>query len=107
MSVTQFISKVERLYDVNMIADPVPGPGTYDDPRISGKSSLPGFAAFSGSSKRYFAGSDVIKDIPAPGSYELEKSIVPPSSSTASVFRSKAKRFDDVPEFSAGLGPGE
>ena len=40
--------------------------------------------------KTNFAGSDVLKDVPAPGSYELEKSIVPPSSSTASAFRSKA-----------------
>ena len=107
MSVTQFISRVDRPYDVNSALNTAPGPGTYDDHRGLTKAMLPGFAPFAVSSKRYFAGSDVLKDVPAPGSYELEKSIVPPSSSTASAFRSKAKRFDDVPEFSAGLGPGE
>ena len=35
-------------------------------------------------------GSDVLNDVSAPGSHELEKSIVPPSSSTASAFRSNA-----------------
>ena len=107
MSVTQFISRVDRPYDVNSTLNTAPGPGTYNDQRGFTKAMLPGFAPFAVSSKRHFAGSDVMKDVPAPGSYELEKSIVPPSSSTASAFRSKAKRFEDVPEFSAGLGPGE
>ena len=104
MSVTQFISRVERPYGANAFTENVPGPGSYND--LSAKPSLPGFAPFSGSSKR-MNGSDSAKNIPAPGTYDLERSIVPPSSSTASAFKSKAKRFEDVPESAIVPGPGE
>eukprot|EP00596_Hydrurales_sp_CCMP1899_P001047 CAMPEP_0119041194 /NCGR_PEP_ID=MMETSP1177-20130426/11383_1 /TAXON_ID=2985 /ORGANISM="Ochromonas sp, Strain CCMP1899" /LENGTH=289 /DNA_ID=CAMNT_0007007043 /DNA_START=200 /DNA_END=1070 /DNA_ORIENTATION=+ len=107
MSVTQFISKVERPKNYALgstSGDSVPGPGTYEHSEGT-KSNLPGFASFAGgTSKRPMMG-DAHREGPAPGAYELEQSILPMSSSTASAFRSKAKRFDDVPE-SMGPGPG-
>ena len=108
MSVTQFISRVERPYGVNAFMETVPGPGAYNESRMA-KTSLPGFAPFSGSSKRGLMAPDKenLKNIPAPGTYDLQQNIVPPSSSTASAFRSKAKRFEDVPESSLSPGPGE
>jgi hypothetical protein len=105
MSVTQFISRVERPGDsLDANIDSVPGPGSYNDSRQSSK--LPGFVPFAGSSKRVMMGTEH-RDTVAPGSYELQKNILPPSSSTASAFRSKAKRFEDGPESSMGPGPGQ
>lgn len=107
MSVTQFISRVERPGRANAFSESVPGPGAYNDPRLLGKPFLPSFAPFSGTSKRQIMVVDGVKNAPAPGSYELEQDIIPPSSSTASVFRSKARRFEEVPESSQGPGPGK
>jgi hypothetical protein len=106
MSVTQFISRVERPGRANAHSEFVPGPGTYNDPRLLGKPLLPGFAPFSATSKRLVTIANSANNVPAPGSYELQQDILPPSSSTASAFRSKAKRFDEVPETSYGPGPG-
>jgi hypothetical protein len=106
MSVTQFISRVERPGRAIAHCEFVPGPGTYNDPRLLGKPLLPGFAPFSATSKRLIALADYANNVPAPGSYEIQQDILPPSSSTASAFRSKAKRFDEVPETSYGPGPG-
>lgn len=80
-----------------------PGPGAYTDPRVM-TAKMPGFAPFATSSRRKSIITDARRDLPAPGSYELE---LPGTSiaTAASAFKSKVHRFDESTDTLAH-GPG-
>jgi hypothetical protein len=103
---TALLSKVERksIFDAQDVA---PGPGAYTDPRVM-KPQLPAFAPFTSTAKRPMDMSDSLtKDLPAPGSYDLETDLAAPSvTAAASAFKSRVERFEATSSMEKIVGPG-
>jgi hypothetical protein len=90
---TAFISRVSRS-EKGQPRELVPGPGAYDDPRRI-KLQLPGFAPFSGTAKRNLGDDVVVSEVPPPGTYQIEGSLLTQSSVASTQFKSKVERFRD------------
>ena len=103
---TALISRVERRSVFAEAETIAPGPGAYTDPRVI-KPQLPAFAPFTSAKRTMDFNDTMSKDIPAPGSYELEINMSSPSvAAAASAFKSRVERFEPSSSMEKIIGPG-